>query len=370
MESNVLKMMTAWCWVVSSMCASSIQASEVLSDVRIGGDINLAVVRYQLSGSEVNDSTSTRLDSYTSRYFIRGLERLSDTLSAEFLLGSGFRADTGAGGFCGRQCLVGLRSPVGSIKLGRTLPIYDDLSYFWYNDDAPGNHNPAALWANCGGSASLQSGCFDVFQNDSIRYDSPKLLGVSFSASWSRPDSDAPIALNPNVSVFGFQYEDDIYRVGIAYQSNRETRESGSGDTALTLAASRKGFVEVGLAFERLSYGTASGQTVARSYFGWLLSYRIGRHKVWNNAGVSTRGRGSTPVDYTINAVKNLTKSGALMVALGYQYNLSKSTLIYSFVNVLRNDANGTYSFDPSLDATMIKGATLYSYAVGLKVHF
>lgn len=46
------------------------------------------------------------------------------------------------------------RGPLGNIRLGRTLPIYDDISVPWYFVEAQGSHNPP----RCGPTAGITVG--------------------------------------------------------------------------------------------------------------------------------------------------------------------------------------------------------------------
>jgi len=75
-----------------------------------------------------------------SRWGLRGVEDLGGGMSANFVLESGFSADTGAGsadGLFNRTSTVGLAGGFGAVTLGRSLTLYDDVrgSFIMEHDD-------------------------------------------------------------------------------------------------------------------------------------------------------------------------------------------------------------------------------------------
>jgi GBP family porin len=341
------------------------------SSVSITGELNLAVIRYEAAAPSSSDVTTLRLDSYTTRIAVKGKEDLGGNLAADFLIGTGIRADQGTGkGFCNRECWVRLKGAWGGVKLGRTLPIYDDISYSWYFIDSPGIHNPLSLWANCGNGADLTSGCFDVYQSGSIRYDSPTRAGFAGSFSYSIPTAELPAGRMGRVLVLGGTYTNGPLNFGVAHQVDRHMRDGGFVDHATTIAASYDGPIYIGGGFEHLVYGAPLGTRLWRNYAGGLVKFEQGRNTYWANYGESFTGQGSAPIGYTVNAVKKIEHSGARMWTLGYRYELSKRTNVSVFYNELSNDRNGTYSFDPQLTPYEGVGGQMSGLAVGYQKRF
>jgi predicted porin len=360
----------AWRLFAAVLFSGSIANCHAASGITVSGEINLAVIRYDVENSTGETTIINRLDSYTSRMAIKGKEDLGDGLSADFLMGSGFRANDGRGGFCNRECWVRLKGSLGAIKLGRTLPIYDDVSLSWYRIESPGIHNPLSLWANCSSNAGLTSGCFDVFQSDSIRYDTPAMAGFAGSFSASAPAEELPTGRKGRVYVLGGTYQKGAIYVGIASQAEHDIRGEGLVDHGTTLAVAYTGPVYVGVGFERLDYAVPTGGMLKRNYLGGIVSYTRNVHTFWANYGVASRGRGSAPGSYNVNAVQNVERSGAAMWTLGYEYKLSMQTRFSVFYNVIANDANGVYSFDPALTPLAGVGGRLSGLAFGMQKRF
>lgn len=342
------------------------------SSVSITGELNLAVIRYDTSAPSGPDLKTVRLDSYTTRFAIKGKEDLGGGLATDFLIGTGFRADQGAGfkGLCNRECWIRLKGPYGALRLGRTLPIYDDVSYAWYFIDSPGIHNPLSLWANCGNGAGLTDGCFDVYQSGSLRYDSPTLAGFTGSFSFSIPVLELPAGRNGRVYVAGATYANGPFYLGVAHQIDYHIRDAALVDHATTIAASWDGPVYLGGGFEHLVYQAPLDEKLSRDYAGGIVKFETGRHTWWANYGVAFSGKGSTPPSYSVVAVKNVARSGAAMWTLGYRYELSKRSYLSVFYNELANQANGIYSFDPLLTQYEGVGGRMSGLAFGFQKRF
>lgn len=340
------------------------------SSVNIGGEFNLSLVQYGLRSEGSGAQHLLRLDSYTSRLAIRGQEDLSDTFKVNFLLGSGFRADEGRGMFCNRECWLGLRGALGSLRLGRTLTVYDDVSLAWYFIDSAGSHNPLALWANCGNNAGLAQGCFDVFLPRTLRYDSPVTGGLSMSASVSDPSGESSGAPRARIVAVGAEYRGDAFYAGLAHQSNRHIRADGLVDEATTLSLSWHGSVYLAAGLERLRYAMPNGSSLGRDYLGLMASKTLHAHTLWANIGRAWRGTGSSAAGTQVNGVQNLPASGALMWTLGWQYRLAPRTQFYVFYNRLDNQASGLYTFDPALQPSPGRGSSLSALALGMQKRF
>jgi len=360
-------------WLLS-LAASFIAcvSAHAQGTVSIGGEINLAVIRYDTSGPSKPDVDTIRLDSYTTRLAIKGKEDLGAGVSTDFLLGTGFRADQNAAfkGLCNRECWIRLKGPYGAVRVGRTLPIYDDISYSWYFIESPGIHNPLSLWANCGNGAGLTDGCFDVYQSGSIRYDSPTVAGFTGSFSYSMPTSELPARRNGRVYVAGGTYVNGPLYVGVAHQVDHHIRDGALVDHATTIAASYDGPLYVGGGFEHLVYQAPLDKRLSRDYVGGIVKFQEGRQTWWANYGVAFSGKGTAPADYSVVAVRALPHSGARMWTLGYRYELSRRTYLSVFYNELANQSNGVYSFDPLLTPYEGVGGRMSGLALGFQKRF
>jgi predicted porin len=309
--------------------------------------INTAIVHRRLNVDTRPDVHSTRLDSTESKLIIRGSEDLGGGVTANFMMGGGFRADTGSGALCNGDCWLGLRGPLGSIRLGHTLPIYDDISVPWYFVEAQGNHNPASLWANCGNKAGMADGCVDNYLSQTVRYDTPRWNGLSGSVSVSNPSGDLPgPARHADVYAVGGEYRREGLYLGLAHQHQRNVRSEGSVDMATTLSMLYQGWITVGVGIEHLKYSIATGGELERDYMGLLVRHNAGPFTVWANLGRAGKGYGTAEPGSRVNAISRTTDSGATMWTLGGRYRLSKATQVYAYWNQIVNDSQGRYSFD------------------------
>jgi predicted porin len=359
------------CGAVAVLVASTPASATAATDSLIlSGELNvqLNTLRYgDLTGRTRQDR---RLDSASSNIRFKGTESLGDDMSASFYISGGLRVDTGTGGFCNRDCFAQLAGPAGSVKLGRVLPIYDDVSLPWYFIEIQGSHNPIALWSNCGNGAGMDNGCMDSFIT-AVRYDTPNWNGLSGSVSIADLSSDLQREKGSSHGYSGgLQYRQGALYLGAAVQLQRDTRYAGARDDGVTLSLEWKGPVTVGLGLERLSYSIESGGTLWRDYAGLLLSHTWQMQTVWANAGRAFGGHGSGAPGSAVNNVQRMDESGAGMYSVGYTYRLTKWTKLHGFYNTIVNDRNAHYSFDKSIAADVGNGQRVSSLVVGMSKKF
>ena len=270
--------------------------------------------------SEDNGTTSvSRLDSGNlngSRFGFKGSEDLGGGMAAVFTLENGFATDTGAQAsatsFFNRQSFVGLTGGFGAVKLGRQMnPVY------------------------------LNSGTFDPFAN-ALAGDTSRLINYQ----GSRTDNAITYAYAAN----GFRGEVQ-YGLGEVAGNNSASR------TVAGLVGYKAGAVDVVLTTQNTNNATDTDSTkvtlLGGNYdFGMVKAYAT---VAWEK-GVGTLdqrdvvvgltapvGAGKVIVSYikkTDNAVAN---KDANQVAVGYTYDLSKRTALYTSYSRLSNDANAVY---------------------------
>ncbi len=348
----------------------SMPAMAATDSLVLSGELNVQMNRLSYGDAAGRTRVLHRLDSSASNMRFKGTESLGGDLSASFYISAGLRTDTGTGSVCNRECFVQLAGGAGSIKLGRVLPIYDDVSLPWYFIEIQGNHNPIALWANCGNGAGMDRGCMDSFIT-AVRYDTPNWNGVSGSVSVADLSTDLQREKGSSHAYSGgMQYRQGEWYLGIAAQKQVDTRYAGARDNGLTLSMEWKGPVSIGLGLERLSYSVANGGTLRRDYVGLLLSHTWSTQTVWANAGRAFSGRGSAGPDAVVNNVRRQPESGASMFSLGYTLRLSKLTKLYGFHNTIVNDARSRYSFDTSTSSSLGTGRRVSSTVVGVSKKF
>ncbi len=341
------------------------------ASVGLSGDLNVALASLRGRTDSGQRFSTAKLDSVASHLRVRGTEQLDGGMSAVMFLTIGVRADAGSGMVCSRECWIALKGAAGTLKLGRLLTLYDDVSLPWYYIDAGGSHNPAALWANCGRGAGATAGCLDDFVNKAIRYDTPELGGFSASVTLSSEERAREAGGHSARSlVTGVEYRRGKTYVGVALLKQQGVRAAGSSDSAVTLGVGLKGALDVGLGYEHVRYSIAGGGVVQRHYVGLMLKKVVGPHTTWMNLGIAGSGYGNARPGSLVNEVSNTPDSGARMDSLGYQYKFSRSAQIYTFLNTIRNQANGTYCFDNYATNLLGTGRRLSVFTVGMRKRF
>jgi predicted porin len=142
-------------------------------------DDGLTYTNNQKGASLVQTWTGSR---GSSRFGFKGVEDLGGGIKAVFQLENGFNVNTGqslqGGREFGRLAFVGLSSPYGSVLLGRQT----DIAF-----DALASYATGILMAgSLGTSAGDVNNAFgDYILSNQIKYVSPKMRGVSFSAVYA-----------------------------------------------------------------------------------------------------------------------------------------------------------------------------------------
>lgn len=290
------------------------------------------------------NGTRTGLDSGLqngSRLGFRGTEALGGGLSAIFNLESGFNLDTGTSGqngaLFGRQAWVGLQGNFGTVKLGRQLTVV-------YNN----------------------SGTFDPF-GDTLAGDSANL----FNYAGSRSNNTIGYSINSN----GVRAEVD-YGFGEVAGNTKASRYAAG---ALGYA---NGPVDVILTHSRqtnaLDTDTLKTTLIGGNYnFGIVkpfLAYALNKGTQAGTTGRDTRdmlvgltapigAAGTLMASYIKKKDKDVDNNDTAQAAIGYSYNLSSRTALYTAFSHTKNDDNSTRLTDAA-------GESRKQYQVGVRHKF
>jgi predicted porin len=271
----------------------------------------------------------------SSQLGFRGVEDLGGGLKASFVLLAGVNADSGSANaqFWNRRATVSLSGGFGEVRLGR-----DYTPTFWNNTifDAFGTNG-------LGDSSHVQQlpvGTF-VRANNSIGYFLPSNIGgvygqamVAASEGASGPSLyGTTVGANPGRYVGG--------RVGFA---------AGPFDIAAAYAAQRIDTLPGTPSQKTANIGGSYDLGVVKlmGYFDRdTLSY-TGVDKKENRGSFSAvvpLGQGEIHAGYSLSKLTNNGVSTKVdQLALGYVYNLSKRTALYSTVSSLKNKDSTTNS--------------------------
>jgi predicted porin len=359
---------------VASACVASAAQADT-SNVVIYGQANASVdlVKQSDSTGASNDTSRTKVSSNQSRIGFKGMEDLGNGMSANFQLEEGFNIDGNKAGttnlltgdtMVSRNSYVGLSGKSwGEFRLGR--------------HDAPYKIATRSL-DNFADTLADNRNIFlgDVRVNDMIAY------------------------MTPNMS--GFQ-------ALVAYVAGAEkAAHSGTKGDAWDLAGIyANGPIYASLAYDRMKMGTAgtgsittgSAANVGKSTKAWKLGvgYNFGEANVgfvyehisddfvtgtgndrnsWTLNGSYKMGSNVLKAAYTkAGKVDNVDQTGAKLVAIGIDHNLSKRTSVYALYTKLTNDSAvgydlGGYSTATTGASSVLAGSDPSAWSFGIKHSF
>lgn len=296
-------------------------ASMAQSNVTFYGIVDLG-----LSSEDNSSGVATRMESGVlngSRVGVKGSEDLGDGLSARFQLEGGINADDGSsaqgGRLFGRTAWVGLEGGMGQARLGRQYtPIYlslltvdpfggalkgDMASRNWFNNGGARIDNAVAYYSpNAGGfSASALYGVGEVPGNNSASRTVGMSAGytsgpVVLALAYNRRDNSAGTD-NEGAWFLGGSYDFGVVRIHAGY-------DDVGGSNSLTL-------VPVGISDQMFGVSAPVGQ-------------------------------GRLMVSYIQKNDKLKADTDAKQWAIGYVYNRSKNTALYTSYAVATNQKNSS----------------------------
>jgi len=293
------------------------QAALAQSSVTVYGLVDLGLGR----SIGTQDKAVQESSSGNSRLGFRGTEDLGGGMAAVFQLEHRFRPDVGtesaAGRFWHGTSIVGLRSPYGTVTIGRQFQ-----PAFWLvqNQVDPFAGLTVANLRDVGmrpggANGGSPNGVATVPRfriSDSIRYEVSR-NGLTFGASIAESSQEAGAAAGPDRPVaLALNYNSGPVFVGIGYENPQGAKD------VLWSVAGRYKFGDA-----TLSIGGSKGKTEPTSRFaslevrGWLvgLNYQI--------------GAGDIKVGYAAGRVAAVERK---RFGLGYHHSLSKRTRLYADV--------------------------------------
>jgi predicted porin len=358
-----------------------------------------------------------RMQSSTSNFGMRGTEDLGGGLSTIFQLESGMGVDDGtltggpaaANRFFNRNTRVGLSSrTLGTFFAGS----WDSASAWSHLGLTNGVRNPyagdsSAIFVTPGFNVThsvtadtrtntSSDATFNRRQGNSLQYWTPNWAGLSMRLAYSLPEGEKSAAngtkYKPSVAGFGAEYVTGGLMLRYAYQQQNDyfgvawigSNSAANPDAAGSTATGSKDTNHRLLArynvtqswtvqgtFDRVEYsadGVAAGgiNNYSRNAWAALVQFREGPHTVWGNYGMASDGSCSR----SGTAGCDTTDLGAASWALGYRYDFSKRTDVFTSVYQMRNRANGQYGVFPRSVAGIAPGNTQTGLTVGIEHSF
>lgn len=268
----------------------------------------------------------------TSRIGFRGTEELGGTLKAAFWLEAGINADTGTSSdpttFFNRRSTVGLLGDLGELRLGRDYtPTY--LGYTEYDAFTDNGIAAAGKFDSNLGSSRLNY----ARSSNQVMY----LLPTGLGGIYGRAAVAAGEGVSGGKYVGGrLGYAGGPLDVSVAYGQTWVTPVRGDH---------RFRVFDIGAAydfkvFKPVGYYTVTrfaGQRVATFSIGALAP--AGSHGQLKAQYTRANVSGSNPANGT-----SIDANDAQQFAVGYIYNLSKRTALYSTAAYVKNKANATFA--------------------------
>ncbi|MBV8037324.1 porin [Roseateles sp.] len=308
---------------------------------------------------KTGDLKQKKLDSSglnTSRFGVRGTEDLGGGLKAGFWLESEVAVDTGVAGnggaFWGRRATVSLAGDFGEVRLGRNKTVsrlhLEDFDPFTFT----GLGSVGAIYSNLGSGNGTSYGRADNLASYSL----PNGLGGFYGGV--DVSAGEGVGTNKGQSV-RLGYKDGPLHVSGTYASTSNAADNSN--------------------FKLASVGGAYDFGVARPSLSYTESKFLSRKQRIVTAAVTVPvGQGQFVASYTDakandsakTAVAGYTPIGdAKLLALGYAYNLSKRTALYTTFSQIDNKGAAKFLVAGAPAATA-GGQKSTGYDVGIRHSF
>jgi predicted porin len=297
--------------------AGTAQAQD--SNVSIYGIADMGFVRD--IGANAAGATSSLVSGgqSASRIGFKGKEALGKGYAAFFTLEAGILMDTGAsdqGGLLfGRQAFVGLQTPYGSVRMGRMYtPMYEARhAYDPFDGGFGGDYGRIFL---AGGKRA----------NNAVVYNTPGLGGFEVEAQYvlGEQPGDAARARQMGLSL-GYKKGAADFKLVWDAQNNNPTGTAPLVTTRSTaLGGNYKFALVTAFAVAQVNKSSAAVALDTRDY---LLGFSL-----------PVGGPSTVIGTYIFHDNRNLADADTRQWALGYKYQLSKRTNLYTSYARLDND--------------------------------
>ena len=314
------------------------------SSVTLYGRINTTVEHQKLG-----DQSTTGLVNNSSRWGMRGSEDLGGGLKAGFVLESGFNSATGAAAstFFGRQSEVNLSGNFGMVRLGNFFPesYFASADYVSMHNHDTGPSSDALyydpVWFGKLGTANK------------IAYRTPTMAGFWAEGAMSMHEKAAGTN-NKNGYDLAANYNTGPLHLGAGY-SSADSNWQASLRGLYTI-----GQFTLGAYYQRNKDANqlAPGGLGSRNNFRLSGMYALGASEFHVNVGHA-------------NSWSNASDSAATQWTLGYNYNLSKRTKVYTYYTRINNQSNANYTASGAFSSLASgPGKDFSSFAVGVRHAF
>ena len=329
-----------------AVCGTSAVMAQ--SSVTIYGRVNTTIEQQKLG-----DNKATGVANNNSRIGFKGVEDLGNGLKAGFQLEAGFNSDDGSGPLTfARQSEVNLSGNFGMVRLGNFFP-----ESYYATSDYIGMHNHET------GSSS------DVLYYDAAWFDG---TGTGNKLAYRTPTfnnfwAEASVSLHEKARTGAAAVNKNAYDLAANYNNGPLSLGAGYSYWNSNYQAALRGLYTfgqftVGAYYQRNKDDNAILGAGAGSRNNFRLSgmYVLNASEFHVNVGRA-------------NSWSKVDDSAATQWTLGYNYNLSKRTKVYTYYTKVNNGKNASYGYatkDENNNVIRANGLNTSSFAVGVRHNF
>ena len=344
---------------------------------------------YDLAGLQDNwKDDSFRMDSgnhSATRFGLKGSEDLGNGMTVGFVLENGFDSDTGAmttdGKIFDREATLSLGGNFGKVYLGRMSTLISDTGSVGFYGKMASSFGSG--WSdNIAGHTAVMAN-YQTRYNNTIAYVSPEFSGVTFFAQYAMGDTEENKHTDDRYAALGAEWKAGAFDVGVLVDwLDKDASKEGvwvqhdpklEDQYTFNLAASYDcGFAKTFLAAQYFKDARDAGSILDTigffdaDFYDRDTEEKKERAANFSKAAFANTGYGlhlsttfdalggtwlagvgymDADIDYagdgTIGDMKAYT------VSVGYEYSLSKRTMLYTGAGFVKRDADFN-SFDGS----------------------
>lgn len=332
--------------------------SAMAADVTLYGKIDLGLQYQHLdNGTTTTDQfKETSGQNSGSRFGLKGTEDLGNGMKVGFVLENGFSGDTGAfstdGKLFDREAQLNIQSDFGTLAFGRMGSLSSGLGSF--------NVNNYMAMSTGWGDYSSKLGHFGLNRaryDNMVTYQTPRFAGVRVSAQYSFANSGTEAvhtAANQRYAGLGVDYANGPFTAGLIvdsiFNTNTATETNTEDTLGVTLGASYD--FEVVKVFGLAQYGQNENKFGAlknrgvytaataddpaslvtdEGVTGYMIQLGMTAPVLGGTAYATVNySDAESDLDKTVGTTGSQDFTG-YGVALGYTYNLSKRTYVYTY---------------------------------------
>jgi predicted porin len=324
------------------------------SNVTIYGVADLSFDNVKAGGAAVSGDSMpgrNRVSANSSYIGFKGAESLGNGMTAVFQFENGLTPDSTGGAWTSRDSYVGLAGGFGTVAMGTlTGPTRGLGASMDVNAGATGIGANSSLLgklgghritngANCG-SSTVCASVFDTRWSNTIAYISPAMSGFSVTVAYVANENKTRDGLNGTAGQLntrgydiGFKYDNGPIMAALTQNQAKigDTADTKATDTRLGFKYAPSNF-SVGLLWDRVKLDDNAGTNLKRT--GWFLPVTF------------TMGAGKLIAQYgKAGDVTGTSDTGAKHFSLGYEYSLSKRTMVKAVWSQVTNEQNAYYDY-------------------------